>query len=101
MNLVAVNQNCFISGHQLEEIRIRALRTIISKLDYGLITEAELLDKDKLFENLVEWFEFDSDCSKEEVLKLILRLLQVSFEVLYYNKSSWSMSAFRFCHLCC
>lgn len=78
---VQADENCFITGHQLEEIRIRALCTIISKLDYGLITEEELVDKDNLFENLVKWFEFDSVCSKDDVLKLILRLIKVSMVV--------------------
>lgn len=43
-----------------------------------MITEEELVDKDNLFENLVKWFEFDSVCSKDDVLKLILRLIKVS-----------------------
>lgn len=37
-----------------------------------------MVDKDNLFENLVKWFEFDSVCSKDDVLKLILRLIKVS-----------------------
>lgn len=43
-----------------------------------MITEEDLVDKDNLFENLVKWFEFDSVCSKDDVLKLILRLIKVS-----------------------
>lgn len=66
------------SGHHLEEIRTRAFHTIISKLDYGLISENQLADKDNLFPNLVKWFQYEKVPFKEDVLNLILRILKVS-----------------------
>ncbi|XP_054263867.1 rotatin [Macrosteles quadrilineatus] len=63
-------------GHELEEIRLRSLNSIISKLDNGLISHEELLDKDNLFQNLTKWFQYRNTLAKEDVLKLILRLIK-------------------------
>ncbi|KAG8276486.1 hypothetical protein J6590_064648 [Homalodisca vitripennis] len=70
------NRNIHKTGHSLEEIRARALYNIVSKLDYKLITEDELVDKDCIFQNLVKWFQFKNAPAKEDVLKLIIRLLK-------------------------
>lgn len=65
------------SGHDLEEIRNRALSAIVSKLDYGLVTIDELIDKDNLFENLIKSLQRVNRNLREEILKLILRLIKV------------------------
>jgi hypothetical protein len=69
----------YFSGHELEEIRLRALCTLISKLENGLISEEEIIEKDNLFHNLVKWFKYKNIPAKEDVLKLILRLVKVSY----------------------
>ncbi|XP_071785544.1 rotatin-like [Asterias amurensis] len=61
-------------GHKLEEIRVRALQNIWSKLEHGLICEADLVQERILHINLLEWFNHNHCPNKEEVLKLIKRL---------------------------
>lgn len=65
-------------GHSLEEIRVRALQNILSKLDHGLLTDSDLVQEKHLHIRLLEWFNFSSCVLQEEVLSLILRLTKVS-----------------------
>uniref|UniRef100_A0A8C0WXA4 Rotatin n=1 Tax=Castor canadensis TaxID=51338 RepID=A0A8C0WXA4_CASCN len=61
-------------GHQLAEIRERALRSILCKVEHGLICYADLIQERLLFLHLLEWFTFPSVPMKEEVLNLLSRL---------------------------
>nr|CAD7570235.1 unnamed protein product [Timema californicum] len=63
-------------GHKLEEIRVRALNHIISKLNYGFIQETDLAASKELVKKLIEWFNFETCPQKETVLNLILKLLK-------------------------
>ncbi|XP_012712810.2 rotatin isoform X1 [Fundulus heteroclitus] len=61
-------------GHSLVEIRVRALKSILSKLDHSLITVADIVQEKMLFVYLLEWFNFPEAPMKEEVLGLLLTL---------------------------
>lgn len=63
-------------GHSLVEIRVRALKSILSKLDHSLITVADIVQEKMLFVYLLEWFNFPEVPMKEEVLGLLLTLAQ-------------------------
>lgn len=68
----------YFTGHDLEEIRVRALHNIISKLDYGTIDEKELLLNEELVCRLFDWLvKFDASPEKEKILRLLLRILNV------------------------
>ncbi|XP_069703739.1 rotatin isoform X2 [Periplaneta americana] len=67
-------------GHKLEEIRVRALNNILSKLDCGFICEKELSNHNDLVVKLFDWFNFDNPPEKEKVLNLILRLLKADVD---------------------
>ncbi|XP_014855672.1 PREDICTED: rotatin isoform X1 [Poecilia mexicana] len=61
-------------GHSLVEIRVRALKSILSKLDHSLITVTDIVQEKMLFVYLLEWFNFPEVPMKEEVLELLLTL---------------------------
>ncbi|XP_063087539.1 rotatin isoform X2 [Cavia porcellus] len=63
-------------GHRLTEIRERALRSILCKMDLSLVCPADLIQERLLFVHLLEWFNFPSVPMKEEVLKLLNRLVK-------------------------
>ncbi|KAF6206196.1 hypothetical protein GE061_017425 [Apolygus lucorum] len=63
-------------GHSLESIRVRALRTILAKLDLELTTVEELLDQPHLFYHLVRWIKSGNPVGIEDVLALIHRLIK-------------------------
>ncbi|KAM5222136.1 rotatin isoform 2-T2 [Ctenodactylus gundi] len=63
-------------GHRLAEIRERALRSILCKVEHSLIGDADLVQERLLFLNLLEWFNFPSVPMKEEVLSLLNRLVK-------------------------
>ncbi|XP_070193440.1 rotatin-like [Littorina saxatilis] len=63
-------------GHNLEEIRIRALENINSKLEHNLICEQDIVHERHLIIRLLEWFNFTPCNKKEEVLGLLCRLSQ-------------------------
>ncbi|XP_052063673.1 rotatin-like [Mytilus californianus] len=65
-------------GHDLEEIRIRALENLLSKLEHKLICDADLIHERHLLIRIVEWFNFPNSTSNADVLKLLLRLTQHS-----------------------
>jgi len=73
---VVVDLFCVV-GHSLEEIRVRSLQNIISKLDHGLLCESDLLQEKHLHIRLLEWFNFPSCVLQDKVLALILRLTKV------------------------
>nr|XP_036856650.1 rotatin [Manis javanica] len=63
-------------GHQLAEIRERALKNILCKVEHNLICCADLIQERLLFLHLLEWFNFPSVPMKEEVLSLLNRLVK-------------------------
>ena len=70
------NPNCAV-GHSLEEIRVRSLHNIVSKLDHGVICDSDLVQEKHLHIRLLEWFNFPSCILQDKVLTLILRLSKV------------------------
>ncbi|KAM6167804.1 rotatin isoform 2-T2 [Erethizon dorsatum] len=63
-------------GHPLTEIRERALKSILCKVEHSLICHADLIQERLLFLHLLEWFNFPSVPMKEEVLNLLNRLVK-------------------------
>ncbi|KAI4555286.1 hypothetical protein MJG53_015987 [Ovis ammon polii x Ovis aries] len=63
-------------GHPLAEIRERALRSILCKLEHSLVCGADLASHRLLFLHLLEWFNFPSVPMKDEVLGLLSRLVK-------------------------
>ncbi|XP_041817044.1 rotatin isoform X2 [Chelmon rostratus] len=61
-------------GHSLVEIRVRALRSIMCKLDHSLISVSDIVQEKKLFVYLLEWFNFPEVPMQEEVLVLLSSL---------------------------
>ncbi|KAG7225112.1 hypothetical protein INR49_014568 [Caranx melampygus] len=61
-------------GHSLVEIRVRALKSIISKLDHSLISVSDIVQEKMLFVYLLEWFNFPEVPMQEEVLELLTTL---------------------------
>ncbi|XP_037001419.2 rotatin isoform X2 [Artibeus jamaicensis] len=63
-------------GHQLAEIRERALRTILSKVELNLVGGADLAQDRLLFVHLLQWFNFPSVPLQAEVLGLLSTLVK-------------------------
>ncbi|XP_077865455.1 rotatin-like, partial [Saccoglossus kowalevskii] len=61
-------------GHQLEEIRVRSMNNIISKLDHNVICEADVVQEKYFLIRLLEWFNFPSVPMRKEVVNLIEKL---------------------------
>ncbi|CAJ1082277.1 rotatin isoform X2 [Xyrichtys novacula] len=61
-------------GHSLVEIRVRALKSIICKLDHSLISVSDIVQEKMLFVHLLEWFNFPEVPMQEEVLELLSTL---------------------------
>lgn len=62
-------------GHELEEIRTRALRSIVSKVNHGIIKLDQLDDYRQLAVRLLQWFNVNKSVPmKREVLELLLQL---------------------------
>lgn len=64
------------AGHPLEEIRVRALSSIISKYNLNLVDESNLQNTKALLEKLFDWFNFDKFSEEKKVLNLLLKILQ-------------------------
>ncbi|KAL4234763.1 hypothetical protein ACF0H5_006405 [Mactra antiquata] len=61
-------------GHHLEEIRVRALESILSKLEHKIICDSDIVQERHLFIRLLEWFNFPKSTRHSDVLNLLLRL---------------------------
>ncbi|KAF7659129.1 hypothetical protein LDENG_00002670 [Lucifuga dentata] len=61
-------------GHCLVEIRVRALKNIMCKLDHSLVAVSDLVQERMLFVFLLEWFNFPEVPMQEEVLELLSTL---------------------------
>ncbi|CAE1271649.1 unnamed protein product [Acanthosepion pharaonis] len=64
-------------GHQLEEIRVRALTNILSKLDHKLVSLHDLIQEKHFLIRLLEWFNFPNAPKQSEVIDLMYQLSQV------------------------
>ena len=65
------------TGHSLEEIRQRTLRSLLSKLERGLISVEDLANSRELMANLLEWFNRQPITEERVVLRLLLQLSKV------------------------
>ena len=65
------------AGHSLEEIRLRALENILSKLRNGIIFTEDLIHHKELIVNLLEWFNHENPSKIKEVLELLHSLAKV------------------------
>uniref|UniRef100_A0A8C5R8E3 Rotatin n=1 Tax=Leptobrachium leishanense TaxID=445787 RepID=A0A8C5R8E3_9ANUR len=65
-------------SHQLVEIRERALKNLLCKLDHNLLSLVDLVQEKSLFLHLLEWFNFPEVTLKEEVLHLLNNLAKHS-----------------------
>ncbi|XP_046397347.1 rotatin isoform X2 [Ischnura elegans] len=76
----------FISklGHDIEEIRLRALNHLTFKLEHGLISHHELALIPDLILHLLKWFEFEPLREEEKVANLLLALLTSNEEAKAY-----------------
>ncbi|ELU06616.1 hypothetical protein CAPTEDRAFT_220120 [Capitella teleta] len=63
-----------VQSHRLEEIRVRALKSILTKLEHDLLCDADLIQEKYLHIQLLEWFNLASCPMVKEVLQLIKRL---------------------------
>nr|XP_019942842.1 PREDICTED: rotatin [Paralichthys olivaceus] len=61
-------------AHSLVEIRVRALKSIISKLEHSLISVSDIVQEKMLFVYLLEWFNFPEVPMQEQVLELLTTL---------------------------
>jgi len=64
-------------AHHIPEIRTIALLNILSKLDYGLLKDTDLVQERKLFVHLLEWFNFELSPAQEKVFMLLELLTKV------------------------
>ncbi|PIK58087.1 Rotatin [Apostichopus japonicus] len=61
-------------GHDVEEIRVRTLKNLLSKLELKLLYEEDVIQEQSLLIRLLEWFNFPSCSMQTEVLQLIKTL---------------------------
>lgn len=58
---------------------MRALKSIMCKLDHSLISISDIVQEKMLFVYLLEWFNFPEVPMQEEVLELLSSLAKVLF----------------------
>ncbi|CAG9829728.1 unnamed protein product [Diabrotica balteata] len=63
-------------GHKIQEIRERALKNIISKLDNGVAFDNDLARCKELLNKLLKWFLLEPNSQEELVLALLKRTLE-------------------------
>ncbi|EDO36601.1 predicted protein [Nematostella vectensis] len=71
---VVLQQFILKLSHQVEEIRVRALKNILFKLEHKLICMSDLVQERELLIRLLEWFNSPSAPLKKEVLELLEKL---------------------------
>ena len=62
----------------MQEIRVRALKNILFKLDHKLVCAVDLVHERQLLINLLQWFNFPNPPLKKEVLSILETLSKVS-----------------------
>lgn len=70
-------------GHELAEIRTRALENLMSKLDNHVISEMDLVQHKQLFIKLFELFNFPQFKQHDCVLNLLFNLAKVQYLLLH------------------
>ncbi|RMZ94720.1 rotatin isoform X2 [Brachionus plicatilis] len=65
-------------GHELDEIRVRSLDNLISKIEAHLISEDDLSQHKQLFIKLFDLFNFEEFDQHEKVLNLLIQLVEKS-----------------------
>lgn len=68
----------FYLGHELSDVRRRALLNLISKLQLGTLEIGALSHDKDLFINLLQWFNIEDEMHID-VLHLLIQLVQVHF----------------------
>ncbi|XP_013784879.1 rotatin-like [Limulus polyphemus] len=63
-------------SHTIEEIRTRALKNILAKLNHGIIREDDLVQERQFLVHLLQWFNFKSCPMQYEVLQLLNKLVK-------------------------
>lgn len=76
------NVFCFFLGHSVKEIRVRALKNIIFKLDHDLLCISDVVHKKDLYVKLLEWFNFEICPQQKDVLQLLGKLSKVEFLII-------------------
>ena len=76
---------------------MRALESILSKLEHKLICDSDLVQERHLFIRLLEWFNFPRSTRHADILNLLLRLSEVSSQKIELLDSS---PIFSFLLLC-
>ena len=84
-------------GHHVEEIRVRALKNILFKLEHKLVCPADLVQERQLLINLLEWFNFPKPSLKKEVLGILEILSRVSLQHLVAEAFTGSFNSLIKC----
>ncbi|CAG9096992.1 unnamed protein product [Plutella xylostella] len=63
-------------GHPLKEIRERALKLLIAKLELGWQLDDELAGTRHLLESLLAWFHVEQPSNQQEALYLLLKIIK-------------------------
>ena len=85
-------------GHHVEEIRVRALKNILFKLEHKLVCPADLVQERQLLINLLEWFNFPKPSLKKEVLGILEILSRVSLQHLVAEAFTGSFNSLIKCN---
>jgi len=67
----------YFLGHELEEIRNRALNNLLSKIENNVIIDTDLVQHKQLLIKLFGLFNYPEFRQQEKVLNLLLRLSKV------------------------
>ncbi|XP_075245046.1 rotatin-like [Convolutriloba macropyga] len=62
-------------SHSLEDVRVPALRSLLSKLELSLITVEDLCQEKLLFVKLLEWFNYENVTNEDLVFNLLNKLV--------------------------
>jgi hypothetical protein len=105
-NIHVYKANCyswfiFLTGHDLEEIRVRAFENLLSKLEHKLICDADLIHERHLLIRIVEWFNFPNSTRHADVLKLLLRLTQVCVQCVHVENCTSLISTLKAMYIYC
>lgn len=88
-NFILMRSLCnTLLGHHVEEIRVRALKNILFKLEHKLVCAADLVHERQLLINLLEWFNFPKSPLKKEVLGILEVLSKVGIQLSVPKQSS-------------
>ena len=66
-----------LPDHPLLDVRSRALKSLVFKLQSSLLTTADLVQEQTLLVHLLEWFNFKEWACEAQVLSLLSELSEV------------------------